>query len=119
MKIINLYTGFEGYSELVLKEKENSNQIIFEVHLLDFHFNEILSLIPLGQYHDESVMYNFFKAEGWHDGDWECKRKQEFYDQLVVVEANVPQYLLDVYNAIKQICFSSIQNGSKLFFELE
>lgn len=118
MKNINLYSGFEGYSELVLKEKNNT-QILFEVHLLDFHFNEVLALIPLGQYHDESVMSNFLKVEGWHNGQWECKRKQEFNDQLVLIENNVPQDLLSVYNAIKQICVSSIQNNNKLFLELE
>lgn len=119
MNTINLYTGYEGYSELVLREKRNNSQILFEVHLLDFHFNEILSLIPLGQYHIESVMYNFFKVEGWHNGEWECKRISEFYDQILLLETIIPQNLVVVYDAIKQICSSSLQNNSKLFFELE
>ena len=118
MNNINLYSGFEGYSELVLREK-NDNKILFEVHLLDFHFNEVLALIPLGQYHEESVMFNFFKVEGWHNGEWQCKRIQEFYNQLILIQTTIPQNLEEVYDAIKQICSSTIQNNSKLFFELE
>lgn len=119
MNIIDLYSGYEGYAELILREKRNNNQIFFEVHLLDFHFNEILSLIPLGQYHEESVMYNFFKAEGWHNSEWECKRIQELYNQLIFIESTIPEKLKEVFNAISQICYSCIQNNSRLFFELE
>ncbi|MFH7012320.1 hypothetical protein ACHRV5_10635 [Flavobacterium sp. FlaQc-52] len=119
MNIINLYTGYEGYAELVLKEKNDKNQIIFEVHLLDFHFYEILSLIPLGQYDRESVMYNYFQCKGWHEEEWEATKKEEFINQLNLIENKVPHNLLTIYNAIKQICSSSIQNKSKLFINLE
>ena len=118
MKTINLYLGYEGYSELVLREKTTNNQIIFEVRMLDFHFNEVLSLIQLGQYHTESVMYNYFTCEGWHNGEWECKRVQEFYNQLLSIN-NLPNeaVLSDALEALKQICNSTLQNGNRLFIE--
>lgn len=71
METINLYIGYEGYSELVIKEKTIISQTVFEVRLLDYHFNEVLSQIPLGQYDVKSVMYNYLKGEGWHNGEWE------------------------------------------------
>jgi hypothetical protein len=119
MSILNLYTGYEGCTELILKEKNDTNQIISEVHLLDFHFYEILSLIPLGQYDSESVMYNYFQCKGWHEQDWEATKKEEFIAQLYLIENKVAPNLLAIYNAIKQICLSSIQNKSKLFINLE
>jgi len=120
MNTINLYIGYEGYSEIILKEKlNNSNQIIFEVHLLEFHFNEVLSFIPLGQYHPESIMYNYFRKNGWYDAEWECKRKQEFLDQLNAINNSIPSNLQSVYDAIKQICQSAIAHENHLYIELD
>lgn len=117
MKIINLYSGYEGSGELILKEK--NIQTTFEVHLLDNDFYDVLSLIPLGQYNSESVMYNYFRCEGWYDGEWECKRIQEFLDQLNAISASIPIKLQEVYNVIKQICQSVILTSNKLFITLE
>ncbi|KRD63491.1 hypothetical protein ASE40_21610 [Flavobacterium sp. Root935] len=119
MQKIDLYSEYTGELSIVLNEKTSNNLVIFEVKILQFHFNEVLSLIPSAQYNKESVMYNYFKCEGWYDGQWECKRKEEFKNQLLLIENNVPQNLLHVYNAIKQICASSIQNNNQLFIELE
>ena len=53
---IDLYTKYYlGELETTLIEKNSSNQILFEVILYDYHFNKILSLIPLGQYDSDSV----------------------------------------------------------------
>ena len=115
MQIINLYSDYEGYQEIVLTEELSSGEIIFKVQLLAFDFDEILSLIPLGEYNPDSVMYNYFRASGWHDDKWECKRLQEFYDQLTLLSDLVPSDDFGVYNAIKQICNSALQNENKLF----
>ncbi|SDC28692.1 hypothetical protein [Pedobacter soli] len=118
MKKIDLYKGYEGYSEIVLYEQavNKKNEItIFEVHLLEFHFDEILSLIPLGQYHEQSVMYNYFRAEGWHNDRWECKRIQEFYTQLCQINISLESSYIDAYSALKEICRSTLDNGRRLF----
>jgi hypothetical protein len=119
MKITNLYSDYEGYPEIVLTEESSSGEIIFKVQLLELHFYEILSFIPLGEYNPDSVMYNYFRAPGWHDDKWECKRLREFYDQLTLLSDLVPSDDLDVYNATKQICNSALQNENKLFIVLD
>ena len=45
MKTINLYSDYGGYQEIVLTEESSLNEIMFKVQLLEFHFDEILSLI--------------------------------------------------------------------------
>ncbi|MFZ4798044.1 MAG: hypothetical protein ACOYMA_11150 [Bacteroidia bacterium] len=118
MTIIDLYTQhYLGESSIILQEKRN-NQILFKVILLNYHFNEILNLIPLGQYHSESVMYNYFRKNGWYDDEWECLRKQEFMDQLIAINDLVLGEFVEPYNAIKQICQSAISNNNGLFIEL-
>jgi hypothetical protein len=62
-------------------------------------------------------MYNYLRCEGWYNGEWECKRTQEFLDQLNSISVSVE--LQEVYNAIKQICQSAILTGNKLFITLE
>lgn len=119
MEIINLHIGYEGYPELIFREKNVKKQIVSEVHVLDFDFYEILSLIPLGKYDTKSVMYNYFQCKGWHEGEWESTRNDEFNNQLILIENMIPQNLLNVYNAVKQICVSTIQNKNRLFIDLE
>ena len=118
MELINFYKGYEGSPEIILKEKEN-NSSIFEVRLLEYHFNELLSLLPLGQYHYESILYNYFTGEGWNNGEWECKRTEEFLNQFILIENSVPNELKDIYLAIKKICQSIISDSNSLFIELD
>lgn len=119
MQTIDLYSQYYlGESQIILLEK-NNNQILFKAILFDYHFNKILSMIPLGQYHPDSVIYNYFQKVGWSDDEWECKRKQEFFDQLNAINLNsIPSDFVDAYLAIKQICVSAINNNNKLYIEL-
>lgn len=120
METIDLYSGYEGVSEIVLTEESNLNEIILKVQLPDFYFMEVLSFIPLGRYNPDSVMYNYFRASGWNDDKWECKRLKEFYHQLMALDAIIiPSNYLDTYKVLKQICDSTLQHGNKLFIELE
>lgn len=117
MELVNFYKGYEGNPEIIIKEKENNNSV-YEVRLLEHHFNELLSLFPLGKYHHESILYNYFVAEGWHDGEWECKRIEEFLNQLNMIENLVPDVLKDIYLAIKKIVQSTLHRNNSLFIEL-
>lgn len=118
MQIIDLYEEYEGYLEICITEETDLSQEIFQVRLLEFHFNEVLTLIPLGQYNINSVMYNYFRSEGWHDGKWECTGIQEFYDQLVAINTSVPAKYMEVHNALTEICLSTLKNANKLYIEL-
>lgn len=119
MQTIDLYSDYEGYQKIVLTEETSLNEIIFEVQLLGFHFDEVLSFIPLGEYNQDSVSYNYLRSTGWHDGKWECTRIQEFYNQLLLLDNLIPSNYMNVYNAMKQICNSALQNGNKLFIDLQ
>jgi len=104
METLDLYSDYVGELSIVLQEKNSNQTIVLKVILLEFHFNKILSLISLGQYHNESVMYNYFRCEGWHDDEWECKRLQEFIEQLNTINYSVQVDLQNVYNEIKKKC---------------
>ena len=118
MQIIDLNSNFKGELEIVIREKKATNEIAIELHVLSFSFEEILSLIPLGQYDEDSVIYNYFKGNAWYDSEWECKRVQEFYNQLLAMNGNVPSQEVEIYNAIKSICNSTLINNNRLFIEL-
>ncbi len=116
---IDLYKKYYlGELETTLIEKNSSNQILFEVILYDYHFNKILSLIPLGQYDSDSVMYNYFNKSGWYDKNWECERVQEFLDQLNTISNLVSNDFLESFNAVKKICESVISHNNRLYIEL-
>jgi hypothetical protein len=120
MTVIDLYTGFEIDRELIFTEKSSSNQITFKLELWYGYFDSIMRLIPLNNNnHPDSIVYNWQKLEGFYDEEiWECKRIQEFYDQLLGI-INFPNEagLNDALDALKQICQSSIQNENRLFIE--
>lgn len=118
MQTIDLYSIYEGYQAIELTQETAANEIVFKVQLLAFHFEEVLSLIPPGIYDSESVVKNYFQSSGWHEGKWESKRTQEFYDQLISINDIVPIDYSSVYDAIKQICNSALQSGNRLFIEL-
>jgi len=118
MQVINLYDGYDGYQEIVLTEEDNLGQQFFKVQLLEYHFDTILSFIPLGVYDQGSVIYNYFKSEGWNDEKWQCVRLQEFYDQLLVMDGTIPIQNVVAYDAIKSICNSALVNNNRLFIEL-
>jgi hypothetical protein len=119
MKMIDLYISFEGYPEIILTEESTlPTTVLFKIKLLEFHFTEVLSCIPLAQYDKDSVMYNYFNSSGWFDEKWECKRVHEFFTQLAGVQ-NLPTEYMEVFDALKQICHSALNSGNKLFIELE
>ncbi|SHG08646.1 hypothetical protein [Pedobacter caeni] len=117
MKNIDLYKGYEGYGEIVVEEKTLDGIVLFELRMLHFRFDEILSNIPLGEYHPESVMFSYFYLEGWHEDHqpWECKRIPEFYDQLKAIAplSNVEEQT--GLEALIEMSCSAIEKGNKLF----
>jgi hypothetical protein len=118
MQDINLYKGYEGELELILTEVALNESVIFKLRLLNFHFDEVLSLLPLGlHYEEDTIMGNYLRCEGWHNEKWECKTLQQFIDQLISLD--VPSKYQDVYNALKLICKSALENNNRLFIELQ
>lgn len=121
MREVNLYKGYEGEPEIVIKEK-NEKEVVFELHLLSFFLDEILSNIPLSKdYHKESVIYNYLRAgEGWFENDeWECTRVEEFYNQLTDIQNNIEEVYQEAYNGLKEICESALENNNSLYISLE
>lgn len=121
MKKIDLYKGYEGSGEIIVEEKTLGGTLLFELRMLDYHFDEILSNIPLGEYHPESVVYNYFYVEGWHEDDqpWECKRIPEFYDQLKEIGPLSDVKEQTGLEALIEMSYSAIEKGNKLFITLE
>lgn len=119
IKKIDLYKGYEGCMEIIVEEKTLSGTVLFELRILDHHFGEILSNIPLGEYHTESVMYNYLRVEGWWDQPWECKRIPEFYDQLKEIGPLSDATEQAGLEALIEMSSSAIEKGYKLFITLE
>lgn len=117
---IDLYSPYKGEIEIVFIEKDVNDQVLFEVDLWYADFTSLMGYIPIvSDIHPDSVLYSWQKGVGFLDeGNWECKRVQEFYNQLTAIN-NIPETVgLDsVLNALIQICQSVLRNGNKLIIE--
>jgi hypothetical protein len=123
MTTIDLYTnGYLGELETTLIEKDNQGNIVFKLRLFSAIFNEFLGFIPYdGTNHHESVMYLCnTEINNWGKDFSLAPRVQEFYDQLVLIEsqATVDGFMIEEYNALKQICISTLANNNQLYIKL-
>lgn len=123
MSTIDLYTNdYIGELETTLIEKDNQGNIVSKVRLFSGSFDEILNFIPYDDSsHHESVMYLYnTEIQDWGKDYSLVTRLQEFYTQLVSIENAViaAEYFIDEYNAMKQICLSTLQNGNRLYIKL-
>lgn len=122
MTIIDLYTEhYLGQPETTLVEKNSSNQTVFKVRLFSADFSSIVDWIPLNQNSNhESVVYLYNTNLDWGSELTQIIRIQEFYDQLIAITNLVQPHPLGLpdLNSIKQICQSALQNGNRLFIQL-
>ena len=115
---IDLYSPYVGEIEIMFLEKDIQGEVIFEVDLWYADFTSLMEYAFVSSaYHPDSVLFNWQKGIGFFDKeDWECKRVQEFYDQIIAVDHLPPSAGLDdVIAALLQICKSALTNGNKLF----
>lgn len=117
MKKIDLFAGYEGELEVLIEERMFHQKVVFELRVLSYDLDEILLKIPLREYHVDSVMYNFQRADGWKEDLWECKRIQEFYDQLVSLNMSPGDKHYAVFAAVKEIFGSAIAHGNTIFMD--
>jgi hypothetical protein len=120
MIYIDLYSNYIGELEIIFIEKNSNNEPVFKVDLWYADFTSLMGYIPLQlDMHQDSVTYNWQIGKGFYDvEEWECKRVQEFYDQLTAINTLHPDSGLDnVRDAIIQICLSALQSGNKLFIQ--
>ncbi len=123
MTTIDLYTnGYLGELETTLIEKDNQENIVFKLRLFSAIFSEFLDFIPYdGSSHHESIMYLFnTEVNDWGKDFSLAPRVQEFYDQLLLIESQAVEdgLMIDEYNALKQICLSTLQNNNKLYIKM-
>jgi hypothetical protein len=117
---IDLYSDYIGELEIVFIEKNQNDETVFKVDLWYADFTSLMGYIALQRdMHQDSVAYNWQKGEGFYnEAEWECKRIQEFYDQLMAINEIHPEAGLEnVLSAILQICLSTLQNGDRLFIQ--
>jgi hypothetical protein len=119
MKKIDFYTGFEGENVMFFREKTQSDEITFELELWYGFFSSIVHLIPFVEnMHPDGLMFNWYNHSGFYNyEEWECKRIQELYEQLLSIKDKVDSDDYEAYNALKDICKSTIQSGNRLFVE--
>jgi len=117
---IDLYSDYVGELEIIFLEKNQNDEITFKVDLWYADFTSLMGYIPLQpNMHQDSVAYNWQKGEGFYNvEEWECKRIQEFNDQLLAIN-NMPSTagLDNVRNALLQICNSALQNNDRIFIQ--
>lgn len=118
---IDLYTeNYLGELETTLIEKNNSNQIIFELRMFSADFSSIVNWIPFDtNSHTESLVYQYNMDMDFGNDFTEVKRLQEFYNQLLSINNQIQPHPLGLfdYDSLKQICLSTLQNGHKLFIK--
>ena len=117
---IDLYSDYIGELEIVFFEKDQNDEIVFKVDLWYADFTSLMGYIPLqSDMHQDSVTHNWQKGTGFYIAEeWECKRVQEFYDQLTAIADLPPEAGLDnIQDAMLQICLSTLRNGDRLFIQ--
>jgi hypothetical protein len=118
---IDLYTeNYMGELETTLIEKNNSNQIIFELRMFSADFSSIVNWIPFDtNSHNESLVYLYNMDMDFADDFTEIKRLQEFYNQLLSISNQVQPHPLGIadLDSLKQICLSTLQNENRLFIK--
>lgn len=118
MKEINLYKGYEPYSEITLIEMDGDGQKIYLLKLWYTHFELVCAAVHPSQ--KEGVMYYFYNnVPCWDDVDiWECKDSELFYKQILK-DVNVEmldQILQNVRIEMLKILESCTLSGNKLYF---
>jgi hypothetical protein len=114
--IINPY----GLMETLLIEKKASNEITFKVKLFSANFNIIMSLLQFDSSSNPNSLVYFFNTNLDFGSEFsKVNRLQEFYDQLILIDNQIDDLYLLEYNAIKQICESTIQNDNDLFIKID
>lgn len=112
-----------GLGEVILKEKDNDDNVIIELVLVTNAFdcimnlnNDYLSQIP------ESTIYKYnysrdFEENGWASGNEELIVDiEDFYCYLKSNKSNVDENLFGKeYNEVIKICESVIRNGTSLY----
>jgi hypothetical protein len=106
--------------EVSLRERDLDGNIVFEVIMCDMPFEELI-YINFKDRNKESVIYKYcwtreYEWESWaEDKEEECERLVEFYEQIKMLKTEVPEISIKEYDAIIEICESTIRNGNKLF----
>ncbi|PWK77677.1 hypothetical protein LX99_02557 [Mucilaginibacter oryzae] len=120
MILVDLYTeNYIGELEAVLVEMNWSDQIIYELKLFQADFNSIVDWIPYNETsHSENLVRILNLDLKWGADFSQVTRLQEFYDQLVMIENDYNSEDAEVYHAIKDICWSTLQHNNRLFIKI-
>ena len=120
---IDLYTqNYLGELETTLIEKNNLNQVVFELRMFSADFSSIIDWIPYGvSSHNESLVFLLNTDMNFGNDFSEIKRLQEFYDQLLIISNQILPHPLGLpdLNSLLQICNSTLQHGNRLFIKIE
>jgi hypothetical protein len=130
MRKIDLVSDFQKISaiqirEAYFREREESGKLVFEVEFWSGYFGMILDLYPdYKGLPSESIIYKYcwsneYGDEVWGDdwnGEVEVDRLEEFYGHLKAIILPENLNAQREYNAILEICESTIKNKNRLFF---
>ena len=120
MILIDLYSRrYTGELEAILIEKDSSDNILFQVKLFQADFSVIVDWIPYDAASSPDNLALILNTNlDWGEDFSEVIRLQEFYHQLLLVINYIDPNDLEVFNSIRNICESTIQNGNRLFIKL-
>jgi hypothetical protein len=120
MIIVDLYSEYyEGELEATLIEKDGADNVVYKVRLFQADFSGIIDWIPYDETSDPENLVRIINLDlDWGSNFSQVIRLQEFHDQLLTIIDNLDPSDLQVYNAIKNICESAIQQGNRLFIIL-
>jgi len=127
---IDLVSDFQKISitqirEAYFRERTESGQLVFEVAFWSGYFGMILDLFAdYKSLPSESIIYKFcwsdeYELDVWGDhweGEVEIDRLEEFYGHIKSINLTQGINAIKEYNAILEICESTIKNKNKLFF---
>lgn len=131
-KNIDLLSGhqklsFVALGEAFLRERNPKGEVVFEVLMWGYAFNEIMKLkTNFLELHSESVIRKFIWSRDYsmedrwaEDEEAECERLFEFYNHLKELSLDIHPDYKNEYQAILEICDSALKNGNKLFIQAD
>jgi hypothetical protein len=108
-------------TDIILIEKDINNNVLFKVILTDADFEGVIDWIPFNETSNiDSLVYKYNADYDYAQENFtQIIRLQEFFDQLVAITNLVHMDFLPYFDALKQICISTLQHGNRLFIKIE
>jgi hypothetical protein len=118
MKVINMYTGFEGEGEITFTQEDSGTEL-FQVNIWVGYFDSIIALIEPNQEGNwEGFALHYHCHTGWYKERWECDNLELFSKQLVSIDTStLDEDAKFVLSSLRLILSKCLNSSSTLYID--